>query len=318
MRILKRILIFVIICAAAGFILSHFKDRIIKYSVESYLTRSLGAKVEMDKFQMDLIRGSMHITSFKLFNPEGFSPALLLYLPKIEIEFDLTLVPLSNPRLLLRHVDINLEKLLFEKNKEGKSNVDSINITFDPKKPLPVDLLNLRIGQVVEKDYRYDKPLVRSYNLNLKKSYVNIRNMDQLTFLLMVEPLKQAGIKGAEIFGFAALVGNPVALPVAVALSSMGKGKIQQEIEEPAYPLFDLSLKVLDELGDIKKQDKKSCLIVADIHGAEVVVRLEPKSENKTVIHVSAKKFFLSQHGIASGALYEILEELGKQQSANR
>jgi len=313
MRILKRILIFIIIALALYFGVSHFKDQIIKYSVESYLTRSMGAKVEMEKFRMDLISGSMRIAGLKLYNPEGFSPEILLYLPKIEVEFDLTLVPLSHPRLLLRHVDINLDKLLFEKNKEGKSNMDSIKIEFDPKKPIPIDLLNLQIRQVIEKDYRYAKPLVRSYDINLKKSYTNIKNMDQLAFLLMAEPLKQAGIKGAEIFGLTALIGSPAALPVAVALSSMGKGKIQQEVEEPAYALFDLSLKVLDELGDIKKQDKKSYSITASIHGAEVVVRFEPKSENKTVIHVSASKFFLSQHEIASGALYEILEGLSKQ-----
>jgi hypothetical protein len=312
MRILKKILIFAVILAVICFSLSYFKDQIIRYSVESYLTSSLGTKVEMDKFRMDLVSGSMRIAGFKLYNPEGFSPEILLYLPKIEVEFDLTLVPLAHPRLLLRHVDINLDKLLFEKNKEGKSNMDSIKIKFDPKKPVPIDLLNLQIRQVIEKDYRYAKPLVKSYDINLKKSYANIKNMDQLAFLLMVEPLKQAGIKGAEIFGFAALVGSPAALPVAVALSSMGKGKIQQEVAEPASALFDLSLKVLDELGDIKKQDRKSGLIIADIHGAEVIVRLVPEPENKTVIHVSAKKFFLSQHQIASGALYQILEGLSK------
>jgi len=69
---------------------------------------------------------------------------------------------------------------------------------------------------------------------------------------------------------------------------------------------------VLDELGDIKKKDSSSHIIIASIQGAVVTVTLRHRAIKSNQIEVGATKFMLPEHQIASGVLYEILEELGE------
>jgi hypothetical protein len=97
---------------------------------------------------------------------------------------------------------------------------------------------------------------------------------------------------------------------MAVALTVVGKDSVQQNIEMNIDNLYALSLKVLDEMGDIKKKDKAAYAISAKVHGADVTAKLRLISARTTQITIGARKYLFPQHEIASGVLYEILEEL--------
>jgi len=220
----------------------------------------------------------------------------------------------------LPHLDIELKEFLLEKDKEGGLNVDSLKIarknhdakdkkSAHPPSALRIDLLNLQIGRVVSKDYQPQKPLIKVYEVNLKKSYRNITGAKQLLLVVVTQSMRQAGIKGAQIYGVYALSGV-AALPVAVTLRVVGRDAVQQDIDMKIEALYELSLKVLDELGDIKKQNRAAYAITANIRGTEVTARLKEVSAGVTRLTVAARKYLLPRHEIASGALYEILEEL--------
>jgi uncharacterized protein involved in outer membrane biogenesis len=298
------------------YILSRAKDSLIKSAVEKYLTKITGAKVTIEKFFFGIPLRSIRIEGFKMYNPQGFSPSILIDLPKVAIEFDL--IPLISYKLHLPHVDIELKELVLERNKEGKLNVDSLKIAqknpddsseSDHQLAFRIDLLNLQIGKIIEKNYHGKKIFIKAYDMNLKRSYRNISSANQLILLILTEPMKQIGIKSAEIYGISTFAGV-VALPIAVALKVIGSDSVQQDIEMDINDLYDLTLKVLDDMGEIKKQSKTTYTISSNIHGADVAVKLRWISENNSQLTVSARKYFFPHHEIASGVLYELMEEL--------
>ncbi len=309
-RNIKAVLIFFLTLGLGLFSLFSFRHQVIKYGVESFLSQSLGAKVSMEKFHLSAALGYLDIEGFKIRNPSGFSDNIMLDLPKISVKFDRILF--TTGRLYANYCDIHLKKLLLEKDKHGRMNVDSLKISGRSAPIFRVSLLNLQIGQVIEKDCRYAKPFIKGHDLNIRKTYRDITGINQLVLLMLTDPLKEAGIKGIKLYGLYAILGTPVAIPIAVAVDSMGKGNVHKDINIPADKLFDLSLKVLDDLGDIKKNNRSKKTIYASIHGAGVSIVLKEKSKDETKINVTAKWLFLPEHEVASGVLYEIVERAGK------
>ncbi|MBM3243580.1 MAG: hypothetical protein FJZ12_01930 [Candidatus Omnitrophica bacterium] len=307
---LKTLLIFALILGLGLFGMFFFRQGITKFAAEVFLSRILGAKVSMDNFKLNIALGHLNIEGFKIYNPPGFSDNVMLDLPKVTANFDRVLF--TTGRLYASYVDINLKKLLLEKDRNGRMNVDSLKISGRPVPIFRVSILDLQINQVIEKDYRYGKPLIKGHDLNIKKTYRNITGIDQLILLMLTDPLKEVGIKGIKIYGFYAILGTPVAIPVAVAVDSMGKGNVHKDLNMPVDRLFDLSLKVLDDLGDIKKHNRSNKTIYASIRGAGVSVVLKEKSNNETKISITAKWLFFPEHEVASGVLYEIMEQAAK------
>lgn len=265
----------------------------------------------MDKFYLSIALGNLNIEGLKIRNPAGFSDNIMLDLPKVAAKFDQMLF--TTGRLYASYLDIHLKKLLLEKDKNGRMNVDSLKIS--DAKPMPVfriSLLDLQINQVIEKDCRYTKPFIKAYDLNIRKNYRNITGINQLILLMLTDPLKEAGFKGVKIYGLYAILGTPAAIPIAVAVDSMGKGNVRKDINMPVDRLFDLSLKVLDDLGDIKKHDRNKGLIYAAIHGAGVNVALKQKSKDVINLSVTAKWLFFPEHEVANGVLYDIMEHVAK------
>ncbi|MFA5437456.1 MAG: hypothetical protein WC293_02655 [Candidatus Omnitrophota bacterium] len=289
-----------------------FRQRVTKFAVEVFLSSRLGTKVSMNKFQLNIALGHLNIEGLKIRNPPGFSDNILLDIPKIAVKFDPILF--TTGRLYSSHADIHLKSLLIEKDKQGRMNVDSLEISHKAK-PAPVfriSLLDLQINQVIERDYRYPKPFIRGHDLNIKKSYRNITGINQLILLMLADPLKEAGLKGAKIFGFYAILGTPLAIPLVVAVDSMGKGNVRKDIKIPLDNLYKLTLKVLDDLGDIKRHNIDKGYIYAKIHGASVNAQLKQKTKDETSISITAKWLFFPEHEVASGILYEIIEQSDK------
>ncbi len=285
-----------------------FRDRLFDSVMEIFLSRTIGTKVSMDKFYLNIALGQLDIEGLKIENPPGFTNETLLDLPKIAVKFDR--LALATGRLNISRADIYLKKLLFEKDKRGKMNVDALKIASAPNHQLHVDILNLKIVTVVEKDCRGSKPIVKGHYLNLDKSYRNINGVNDLVLLMIKESLKNSGIEGAKVFGLSALLGGPVAIPFAVVINDIGKGRVQHEVAMGADNLYDISMKVLDDLGEIKKEERRIYQISAQVQGTNVTVGLKPESKNLTTITITAKKFFLAQDEVAGGILYEITEQV--------
>jgi hypothetical protein len=290
------------------------KNQIIKSGVTMFVSKAIGAPVHMDSFSLNVLNSTIRISGFKIYNPGGFPEGVMVFCPEINIVYDRETLFKQKRRFLI--MEVELKEMGLTKNKEGKLNVNSLKIMQAPDisqpVPLQIDLLNLRVGELVYKDYtKGPEPSVKVYQINQHKSYKGIPTLQQLAFLVRSELVKGAAIKNAEIYGVAVVTGVAI-LPVFVTAIFIGKDDVRQIIDVSFEHAYKVSLEVLKRMGSITKDDEANGAIKANIDGAMIALTLRKEADNKIQITISARKYMFPQLDIASGVLYQILDKLGK------
>ena len=289
-----------------------FKNQIVKSVVTRAAETVIGTPVHMDGFSFSILKSSIHISGLKIYNPSGFPKGILVSCSKINVIYDRA--ALFKQKLHLVFVEVELDEMGLTKNKEGELNVDSLTVaqTSEPSKPMPmrIDLLTLGIGRIVYKDYTAGtEPAVRVHDVNIHKSYKNITSAQQLAVLILAEPAKAAGIKAAKIYGVAMLTGV-AALPVGIAATFLGKDSVQQITDVGFQHVYEVSLEAVKSMGKLTKEDAANGAIKGNIQGAMVAIQLKERTDNKTEITISARKYVFPKPDIAGGVLYSIVNKL--------
>lgn len=314
---MKKILVWPAVILIAAFFLAVIKDQIIKTAVTITASQITGAPVHIGGFSLGLFNQSVKISGFKMYNPKGFSRGILVDLPKINVKYDLG--ALLKKKLHLVGLEIELKELGLEKNKEGQLNVDSLKVVKEAGKekgkqaeqmPMQIDTLKLNLGKIVYKDYGKEGwPVVNVYDINIHKDYKNITSAQALAALILSEPMKAAGIRGAKIYGAAMLAGAAV-LPVAVAFTLAGKDSVEQGYAASFDKAYAAGLEVLKKMGQVNKEDKPGGVIFASVESADVTLKVIKKPRNSVLVTVSARKYLLPKPELAGGVLYEVTEKL--------
>jgi uncharacterized protein involved in outer membrane biogenesis len=313
-------IIVLVIVLLFGFCL--VRDSFIKSIIGTVASSVTGAPTHIGGFSLSMIKQTVRITNFKMYNPSGFPRDILVDIPKIGVSCNLG--ALLKGKIHLKQIDFELKEVVMVKNKEGKLNVDSLKITEDKKAKTPekvakkpakemaiqIDLANLAIGRIVSKDYSVEgPPAIKVYDVNLKKSFKNITSVQQLAALIISEPLKAAGIQGLEVYAVSMLTGV-AALPVAAALTFAGKDYAQASFKVTMDKAYDEGLQVLKQMGVVKKENKADDIINAEVNGANVAFKLKKLNGTTTEITVSARKFGLPKPEVASGVIYQLTDKL--------
>lgn len=299
-----------------GFCLA--RDFFIKSLIGTVATSVTGAPTRVGGLSLSLIRQSIRISNFKMYNPKGFPKDILVDIPRVAVSWDLA--ALVSGKIHLKQLELEIKETGMVKNKKGKLNVDSLKITTEKsgerkKKPakqllLQIDIVNLGIGRVISRDYSVEgQPVVKVYDINLKKTYKNITSAQQLAALIISEPLKSAGIQGLEVYGVSMLAGV-AALPVMAAFTFTAKDYAQEIFNVAAERAYDSGLQAIKTAGRVIEEKKAAGIISAEVNGARVTLRLKKLSEKSTQITISARKFGLPQAEIASGVMYRLSELL--------
>jgi len=315
---MKNFFIIIIAVIIGLFLINVVRDQIIRGIATVAVTKVIGAPVHINNLSLGLMRQTVRLSGFRIYNPKDFPRGILVDMPNIFVDLDA--FALLKGKIHVQKIDIQLKEIGLIKNKEGKLNVDSLKISQQqPKKEdkksgnqlaIQMDLVNLSMGRVVSKNYGPgQKPEIRVYDINIKKTYKNINSVQQLTGLIIAEPLKAAGIQGATIYGASMLTGV-AALPVAAAFAFTAKDHAIADFSLGWDKVYNAGLKVLKDAGSVKKEDKAAGVIEAAVYGSDVTLKLKKISYNKTEIMASARKFMLPQIEIAAGIIYQISEEL--------
>lgn len=297
------------------------KNLFIKSLVTQAATQITGADVRIKGLSFDILGSDIRIIGLKMYNPKGFPREILLDIPKVEVEYDLS--ALLKKRLHLTSAEINLKELVVVKDKEGKLNINSLKFMLKkaekeaPVKqetqknvPMHIDVLKLNIGRVIHKDFSIgEKPQVVVYDINIDKTYKNITNATQLITLMLTASLESTAIKGAQVYGIEAMAGIAV-LPLGVASILTGKDSAESDFAATPERAYKASLNAMDGVGDIIKADEHAGYIKGQTQGAGVVIRISQKPGKKVNISVSARKYILPKPKIAEGVLYEISQKL--------
>ncbi|MBF0485062.1 MAG: hypothetical protein HQL16_00980 [Candidatus Omnitrophica bacterium] len=286
-----------------------FKNFIIKSVATTVISRIAGAPVHIDSLSLNIFNSTLRINGFKIYNPLGFPKGILVSCPRVDVIYDQTTLFKEKKHLLV--VNIELAEMGLVRNKEGRLNVDSLNVVASNTDPVPIqiDLVTLGIGKIVYKDYRNGtEPDVRVYDVNKHKSYKSIPTAQQLVLLVMAEPMRAAGIKSAQIYGVVMLAGVAV-LPVAVVATFIGKNSVQQSVDVGFEKVYEVSLGVLKRMGKVVEEDPRKGKIQANVNGADVAVQLK-RVGNRTEVMIFARKYMFPKLDIAGGVLYQISEKL--------
>jgi len=298
------------------------RDFLIKSLVGTVATSVTGAPTSIGGLSLSILRQSVKISNFKMYNPRGFPKDILADIPRMNVALDVG--ALLTGKIHLKHMELDIKELSLTKNKEGNLNVDSLKIAEQKaedkdkkkeKKPakqlaMRIDLVSLGMGRVVRRDYSVEgKPVINVYDINLKKTYKNITSAQQLAALIISEPLKAAGIHGLKVYGVAMLAGVAV-LPVAVAFTFTGKDYAQEIFKLSMDKVYDAGLQAIKNSGRVIKEDKGGGVIIAEVGGAKVTFKAKKVSESSTEVTISARRLGLPRPEVASGVMYQLNEQL--------
>lgn len=292
------------------------RDFLVKNIITVVAGNAAGAQARIGGFSLSLMKQSVRITNFKMYSPKGFPRDVMIDIPLMRVSCDI--FSILRGKIHLKELTLDLKEIELVKNKEGKLNVDELKIAESKDKgkksakemPIQIDLLQIYIGKVVNKDYSVSGPAaIKVYEVGIKKTYKNITGAQQLAALIISEPLKAAGIQGLTVYSASMLTGI-AAFPMAAFFNFAGKDYAQAEYNVAWDKAYAVGLSALKEAGKIKKEDRAAGVISAEVRGVQVVLKLKTVSERNTRITVSARKFMLSQPEVAAGVIYRISDVL--------
>lgn len=314
------VLIVILVAAAVG------KDFILKSVITVAASKITGAKVTMRGFALRVLKQSVTITEFKMYNPAGFPQGVMIDLPKVHVALD---VPaLLKGQLHIPKAELALKEVVIVKNKDGALNVQSLAVSQQkegpakkkeqpvPEKrpskamPLRIDELSLDIGKIVQKDYSgSDEPVIKVTEVNFKKVYRDIGSAQELVLLILSESLRQSAFKGAALYGATAIAGAAV-LPVGVTAVLVGKDSSAAEFPVSAEKAFAMSKEVLAAMGQVTMEDSGTGVLKARVQGCDVALKVVAQQAGGVQVTVSARKLLIPKPEIAGGVLHEITQKL--------
>jgi hypothetical protein len=204
----KKIITAISILLGLLLLLYIFKDAIIKSAIEGMVGNTVGLRLKIKGLKADIFKASIDIKGLQLFNPRGFPDRLMADIPQIYIDYNPD--GLFKNKVHIRKARIELNEFLVVKNKDGILNLRSLKtIPADQKKKKPtvrasslqIDVLELKIGRAVYKDYtKGEPPIIKEFNINLDEKYTNITDIRVLVNLIVAKALARTTI--AELANF--------------------------------------------------------------------------------------------------------------------
>jgi len=230
---MKRVLYIAVAVLVILFVLSFFKDMVVKVSVEKGVEMITGLKMGIRGFNIGLLKTAVRIKGLKIYNPGGYKERVMLDMPEIYVDYDL---PAAFKGMIhLEDALLDMKELVVVKNEKGELNLNSLNVVKSKKSGktekaaagkemnIRIDRLRLKIGKAVYKDYsRPGEPSIKEFNINTDETYENIDNPSVLVSLIIVKALSNTSIAGMANFDLGSMKSN-----ISGTLATAHKAAIQ-------------------------------------------------------------------------------------------
>ncbi len=196
--------IFVIVGVVIGGLLIA-RGLIANIAVKQGVKAATGLSVDMGGVDIGLLGTNIGVRNVKVFNPPGFPDKVMVQLPELFVDYDLS--ALAKGKVHLEMVRVNLAELTVVKNAEGKVNVNSLRPVQEQqaakeKKAAPakqpqiqIDELHLKVGRVVYKDYTQGAtPVVKEFNVNIDERLQNITSPQAVASAIVMRALARTTV----------------------------------------------------------------------------------------------------------------------------
>ncbi len=192
------------------------KNIIAKTAVTTGVKVVTGLNMKMDSMNIGIVKTLLSIKGLVLYNPTDFEDKIMMDLPEIYVDYDLG--AFLKKKVHLNEVRLDLKEFVVVKNKQGVLNLDSLTAVQTAKKTEPVkkeeekakpakkpqiqiDLLKLKIGKVIYKDYsNSDKPSVQEFNINIDEEYENITDPAAVVRIIVAKALANTTLSSLTNF----------------------------------------------------------------------------------------------------------------------
>ena len=317
-----------IVIGAVIFLLSVFKDALIKSAVTKVGSSVIGAPLKVDGLSLGLLSQKVRIKGLKLYNPPGFPNETLIEISEISVDADIA--AFLKGLIHVPYAVIDVKQMTVIRNKEGKLNVDSLKVVEEQKAavqkggdkkgkggvskdmPIAIDYLRLNVGEVVFKDYqKSDPPTVNAYPVNIhNKEFKNITSVAQLATLIMVEGMGPTGLKSAGLYAASTFLGVAF-LPAGVAGVILGNDDSVQDYNTSPGKAFDALIEVISaNNGKLKSQDRTRGVVKASYQGCDVAAKIEEVGGGKTKVSISARQYLIPKPEVAGGLIHQLSEKI--------
>ncbi len=237
----RKFIIIPAIVFAVLIVLFFGKNMIIKTSVTTGVKAMTGLKLSIRSMNVGVFNSLLGINELQLHNPSGFEDDLMMDLPEIYVDYNLG--AFMGGKVHLEEVRLNLKEFLVVKNADGQLNLDSLRVVEetegeevekdDGKKEktempdLQIDLLEMKIGKVIYKDYsKGTPPKEKVFNVNIDERYENITDPQSFVRLIIVKALKNTTIASLTNFDLGKLQsGISGSVKKATEMAQEAKGK---------------------------------------------------------------------------------------------
>jgi len=249
--------------------LSFAKNLLAKGIVENSVKLVTGLTLKMKSLDVSLLTTSIGIKELQLQNPSGFPEKVMVDMPEIFVNYDL--MDFMKGKVHLLETRIHLQEFVVVKNRDGKLNLDSLTALQEMggkekkasqekakgKAPeIQLDLISLKIGKVVFKDYsKGDEPSVKEFNINIDEEYHNITNPNHLVGLIVLKVMMKTPLAALTNFDISGLKSD---LSGALTSATQMAGETAQKAKAVIKEKAEVTKKLVEEKS---KEAKK---LVAD------------------------------------------------------
>ena len=136
------------------------KNLVAKVMISNGVQAITGLKLNMKSVNIGIFRTSIHIKDLEIFNPSGFKDSFMLDAPEVYVDYNLG--DFLRKKAHFEEIRLELKELIVVKNAEGELNLKSLNVVKKKKEDnapekkkssFEIDVLELKIGKVIYKDY---------------------------------------------------------------------------------------------------------------------------------------------------------------------
>lgn len=223
----KIMLIIFCVILLFGVGVSVFKNDIVKYFIKKTIN-NLGVLMDVANINVNIIGTSILAEDIVVYNPEGFQQKELAQIPELFIDFELK--DFLTGKVHFREIKFNLSNLYIEKTKDGKINLNQLNVSngegssSQKQTDYKIDKLVLTLGHVKAVDYSKKLvPQTIETDMGVKDEVFN----DVTDVSGIIDIIISKIISNNLFLGFQIMVGNVASTGLNVVtkpMATVGKG----------------------------------------------------------------------------------------------
>ncbi len=202
------ILIILLVLVVAGII---GKNLVVEHILKGGVKTLTGLRMRIAKTEVGILSTKIGLEGLELYNPPDFPDKVMIDMPELYVDYNLGEMIKKN--IHIYELRIHLKEFVVVKNKDGKLNLNSLNVVKDTKKEVSqkkkpeadgsfqIDVMKLKIDKVIYKDYTAGKkPKVMVFPIKINEKFTNINDPKKVANVIIVKAIMHTAIANLTNF----------------------------------------------------------------------------------------------------------------------